>query len=142
TRPGRSDAPVRTCGAGPARPRGRRRDHRRLSRSPYAESRTSSQASVLPFKPAHAHIVSAAWNDLMGASSPFRPNGTDTSDIAAYRYRGGDMPGIPLRQRSAWQALERHHAQIAGRHLRELFSADPGRGERLTAQAEDIYLDY
>ncbi len=52
------------------------------------------------------------------------------------------MPGIPLRQRSAWQALERHHAQIAGRHLRELFSADPGRGERLTAQAEDIYLDY
>jgi glucose-6-phosphate isomerase len=52
------------------------------------------------------------------------------------------MPGTPLRQRSAWQALELHHAQIADRHLRDLFADDPGRGERLTAQAEDIYLDY
>ena len=52
------------------------------------------------------------------------------------------MPGTPLRQRSAWQALELHHAQIADRHLRDLFADDPSRGERLTAQAEDIYLDY
>ena len=52
------------------------------------------------------------------------------------------MPGTPLRQRKAWQALERHHAQIADQHLRDLFAADPGRGERLTAQAEGIYLDY
>jgi glucose-6-phosphate isomerase len=48
----------------------------------------------------------------------------------------------PLRERKAWQALERHHAEIAGRHLRDLFDADPGRGERLTAEAEGIYLDY
>jgi glucose-6-phosphate isomerase len=52
------------------------------------------------------------------------------------------MPGTPLRQRKAWQELERHHQQIAGAHLRELFAADPGRGERLTASAEGIYLDY
>jgi glucose-6-phosphate isomerase len=52
------------------------------------------------------------------------------------------MPGTSLRQRKAWQELERHHAQIAGQHLRELFAADPGRGERLTATAEGIYLDY
>jgi glucose-6-phosphate isomerase len=52
------------------------------------------------------------------------------------------MPGTPLRQRKAWQELERHHAQIGRRHLRELFAADPGRGERLTASAEGIYLDY
>ncbi len=48
----------------------------------------------------------------------------------------------PLRERKAWQALERHHAEIADRHLRELFDADPGRGERLTAEAAGIYLDY
>jgi len=48
----------------------------------------------------------------------------------------------PLRERKAWQALERHHAEIADRHLRELFAADPGRGERLTAEAAGIYLDY
>ena len=48
----------------------------------------------------------------------------------------------PLRERKAWQALERHSAEIKGRHLRELFADDPGRGERLTAEAAGIYLDY
>jgi glucose-6-phosphate isomerase len=48
----------------------------------------------------------------------------------------------PLRERKAWRALERHHSEIAGRHLRELFAEDPGRGERLTAEAAGIYLDY
>ena len=47
-----------------------------------------------------------------------------------------------LRQRKAWQALTQHHAEIAGRHLRDEFAADPGRGERLTAAACGIYLDY
>jgi glucose-6-phosphate isomerase len=51
------------------------------------------------------------------------------------------MP-TPLRERKAWQALERHYAEISGRHLRDLFAEDPGRGERLTAQAAGIYLDY
>ncbi len=51
------------------------------------------------------------------------------------------MP-IPLRERKAWQALERHYAEISGTHLRDLFAADPGRGERLTAEAVGIYLDY
>ncbi len=48
----------------------------------------------------------------------------------------------PLRQREAWRALERHHAEIADRHLRELFAADPDRGERLVAEAAGLHLDY
>ena len=52
------------------------------------------------------------------------------------------MPTTPLRERKAWQALERHYAEISGQHLRDLFAADPGRGERLTAEAAGIYLDY
>ena len=52
------------------------------------------------------------------------------------------MPTTPLRERKAWQALERHYAEISGAHLRDLFAADPGRGERLTAEATGIYLDY
>jgi glucose-6-phosphate isomerase len=51
------------------------------------------------------------------------------------------MP-VPLRDRKAWQALERHHAEIGTRHLRELFESDPGRGERMVAEAVGIYLDY
>jgi glucose-6-phosphate isomerase len=49
---------------------------------------------------------------------------------------------VPLRERAAWVALERHHAEIRDRHLRELFAADPGRGERMAAEAVGLYLDY
>ena len=52
------------------------------------------------------------------------------------------MSAVPLRERKAWQALQRHYDEIAGRHLRALFAEDPGRGERLTAEAAGLYLDY
>ncbi|MGH3258171.1 MAG: glucose-6-phosphate isomerase [Streptosporangiaceae bacterium] len=52
------------------------------------------------------------------------------------------MAVTPLPERKAWQALTRHHDEIAGTHLRELFAADPGRGERMTAEAVGLYLDY
>jgi glucose-6-phosphate isomerase len=52
------------------------------------------------------------------------------------------MSATPLRERKAWQALRRHYDEIAGRHLRDLFAEDPGRGERLTAEAVGLYLDY
>jgi glucose-6-phosphate isomerase len=52
------------------------------------------------------------------------------------------MAVTPLPERKAWQALKRHHAEMAGQHLRELFAADPGRGERMCAEAAGLYLDY
>jgi glucose-6-phosphate isomerase len=52
------------------------------------------------------------------------------------------MAVTPLPDRKAWQALKRHHAEVAGQHLRELFAADPGRGERMCAEAAGLYLDY
>ncbi|HKB29522.1 MAG TPA: glucose-6-phosphate isomerase [Streptosporangiaceae bacterium] len=52
------------------------------------------------------------------------------------------MSVTPLRERPAYRALERHHGEIAQRHLRDLFAADPGRGERLVAEAAGLYLDY
>jgi glucose-6-phosphate isomerase len=50
--------------------------------------------------------------------------------------------GTPLRDRPAWAELQRHYDEIRQRHLRELFDTDPDRGERLTAEAVGIYLDY
>jgi glucose-6-phosphate isomerase len=47
-----------------------------------------------------------------------------------------------LRDRESWGALERHHGEIAPRHLRDLFASDPERGERLTAEAAGLLLDY
>jgi glucose-6-phosphate isomerase len=52
------------------------------------------------------------------------------------------VPATTLKQRRSFQALEAHRDIIAGRHLRELFAEDPGRGEELTAQAAGLYLDY
>ena len=48
----------------------------------------------------------------------------------------------PLPSGAAWAALAAHHREIGPRHLRELFAADAGRGERLTLDAAGIYLDY
>ncbi|BBY19710.1 glucose-6-phosphate isomerase [Mycolicibacterium litorale] len=42
----------------------------------------------------------------------------------------------------AWQALQAHHDQIAGTHLRELFDEDPSRGTELTVSVGDLYIDY
>jgi glucose-6-phosphate isomerase len=44
--------------------------------------------------------------------------------------------------RPAWKALEAHHRQVRDLHLRQLFADDPGRGERMSAEAVGIYLDY
>ena len=52
------------------------------------------------------------------------------------------MPTTPLRDRPSWKALEQHYSEISGRPLRELFAEDPARGERLTAEAAGLYLDY
>src|SRR5580692_9852324 len=48
----------------------------------------------------------------------------------------------PLKKRKAWNALSKHFKTIRGAHLRDLFAKDPKRGERLTAEAAGLYLDY
>ncbi|HTS54361.1 MAG TPA: glucose-6-phosphate isomerase [Burkholderiales bacterium] len=49
---------------------------------------------------------------------------------------------LPLTARQAWEALKAHHENIRELHLRTLFEDDATRGERLTAEAAGIYLDY
>jgi len=48
----------------------------------------------------------------------------------------------PLRQRTAFKALEQHYERVKDAHLTDLFAADPARGTALTLEAEGIYLDY
>jgi len=47
-----------------------------------------------------------------------------------------------LTSRSEWKALEAHAETMRGQQLRQLFADDATRGERLTAEAEGIFLDY
>ncbi|TML94106.1 MAG: glucose-6-phosphate isomerase [Actinobacteria bacterium] len=47
-----------------------------------------------------------------------------------------------LRQTPAWQALEENAEALRETHLRDLFAADPERGERFSIEAEGLFLDY
>jgi glucose-6-phosphate isomerase len=48
----------------------------------------------------------------------------------------------PISETPEWQALESHLANMRDVHLRDLFADDPGRGQTMTAQACDLYLDF
>ena len=48
----------------------------------------------------------------------------------------------PLTRRKAWKPLQSHYKKIRGLHLRKLFADDPKRGERMTAEAAGLFLDY
>src|ERR1035437_6904141 len=43
---------------------------------------------------------------------------------------------------NAWKALKEHYNSVSKLHLRELFAADAKRGERMTAEAAGLFLDY
>src|SRR6185295_13285621 len=45
-------------------------------------------------------------------------------------------------KRQSWKALESHHQEVSKRHLRELFTEDPQRGERMALEAVGLYFDY
>jgi glucose-6-phosphate isomerase len=49
---------------------------------------------------------------------------------------------MALTEQPAWKALQTHAEEMKTRTLRELFAADPSRGEQLTAEAAGIFLDY
>jgi glucose-6-phosphate isomerase len=53
-----------------------------------------------------------------------------------------NSPLVPLNQRPAWKALETHAQTMKDTNLRRLFKEDSGRGQRFTAEADGIFLDY
>ncbi|MGC2208520.1 MAG: glucose-6-phosphate isomerase [Candidatus Korobacteraceae bacterium] len=48
----------------------------------------------------------------------------------------------PLPKHKAWKALQSHYEKLRELHLRKLFAEDPKRGERMTAEAVGLFLDY
>src|SRR6266540_4416173 len=47
-----------------------------------------------------------------------------------------------LAERQVWKSLAAHYQNVRELHLRKLFADDPKRGERMTAEAVGLYLDY
>ena len=54
----------------------------------------------------------------------------------------GPAGAAGMKSLPGWERLVANHADVGDRHLRDLFAADPGRGERLVAAAEGLHLDY
>jgi glucose-6-phosphate isomerase len=50
--------------------------------------------------------------------------------------------GGSLRETPAWGRLQSHFAEVRRQHLRDLFAADPERGERLVADGAGLFLDF
>jgi glucose-6-phosphate isomerase len=67
---------------------------------------------------------------------------TTTIQRPAKRTQSSTKTIEPLTKRKAWKALAAHFKKAKDLHLRDLFAADPKRGEKMTLQAAGLYLDY
>ena len=48
----------------------------------------------------------------------------------------------PITESPEWRALDAHFETMRDVHLRDLFAADPRRGEQMTVELDGLYLDY
>jgi glucose-6-phosphate isomerase len=55
-----------------------------------------------------------------------------------------EQPGAkrPAIKRQVWDALDAHYKKTSNLHLRQLFSDDPTRGERMAVEAVGLYMDF
>jgi hypothetical protein len=81
-----------------------------------------------------------------GARSPAHRDSLETTDLIGevpQMAARSEMPRLRSTSRDAvWRALEDHYGTMRGRHLRDLFAEDAARGERMTAEAAGVFLDY
>jgi glucose-6-phosphate isomerase len=50
--------------------------------------------------------------------------------------------GTPLTETPPWRALGEHSRELAGTHMRDLFSADPDRAGRFSVELDGLLFDY
>ena len=65
--------------------------------------------------------------------------------MASPQTRGPGSPSQriePLPKHKSWKLLRSHYEKVRELHLRNLFAADPKRGERMTAEGAGLFLDY
>jgi glucose-6-phosphate isomerase len=49
---------------------------------------------------------------------------------------------MSITETAEWRALVAHHQRVRDRHLRDLFADDPARGETMSLEVGDLYVDY
>ena len=109
----------------------------------FAQAGIDDEALATQLQLEGAASFTKSWNDLMAilekksiTLARDEPSGSTVVNYAIL------TPKHPLVSHPAWKALAVHHRQIRDLHLRQLFADDPQRGERLTAEAAGLYLDY
>jgi glucose-6-phosphate isomerase len=93
----------------------------------------------------NANAFEGGFRMWEGPLSMRKPLHADNPHRARLRVRGTvdvAAAATPLTELPAWKALAVHFQKVERLHLREFFAADIKRGERLTAEAAGIYLDY
>ena len=50
--------------------------------------------------------------------------------------------GTPLTEPEPWKALEAHHREIGGAHMRDLVAAEPNRFGKFSLELDGILFDY
>src|ERR1700730_15297341 len=104
-------------------------------RSTPARSRTTGRASR-----ERALMRRSEWYISQKAPPAARDDRDErTTEMAARVER---LTKRSTNKRAAWKALVEHYKNVRELHLRNLFADDPKRGERMTAEATGIYLDY
>ena len=93
----------------------------------------------------NANAFEGGFRMWEGPLSVRKPPQAENLHRARLRVRGTvdvTAAATPLTELPAWKALAVHFQKVERLHLREFFAADVKRGERLTAEAAGIYLDY
>src|ERR1700758_1048609 len=103
-------------------------------RMPAPATTTMLFAGAFGYGGTSAHSRTAGLAPSVGLERPRRvPQMAARSETSRPRSTG---------THGAWRALEDHYGAMRGRHLRDLFADDPARGERMTAEAAGVFLDY
>src|SRR6516225_8939559 len=132
--PGRAGAP-RQEEMAPSRCRRRGALHRRARARRNRDCRRQRQRLPRRLPPVGRRTRSPAHRDSLET--------TDLIGEVAQMAARSEMPRPRSTSRpAAWRALEDHYGTMRGRHLRDLFAEDPARGERMTAEAAGVFLDY
>ncbi len=104
------------------------------------EGRWTVQAAIDEGVP--VHVLSAALFDRFASrgEAEFAQPGALRDAQGVRRPRGEER--VRIERTPEWGALEAHRRIWARTTLRELFAEDPGRAERMTLEAGDLFLDH
>ena len=116
----------------------RRRRHRRRKRQEAEEAPPGCRLG----NNANAFLGGFRLWEPWSSRAPQAAQGPREDQARKRKERHMKNTNAALTARPAWKALEAHHQKIRDVHLRQLFADDPKRGERLTAEAAGLFLDY